>query len=100
MSDRNPGSYPVRVSVEYSKEANRLTTFFRLLMVIPHQIILYFVGIVAFIAMVALWLTIVVTGKRHEGMAGFLASYLRWTTRLNGYTFLLTDEYPPFSGDE
>ena len=100
MSDRSSGSYPVRVSVEYSKEASRLSTFFRLLLVIPHLLILYILGIVASIVMVVLWLTIVVTGKRHKGMADFIASYLRWSTRVNGYSYLLTDEYPPFTFDE
>ena len=38
--------------------------------------------------------------KRPEGLAKLLVSYLRWSTRDNAYVSLLTDEYPPFSGDE
>jgi Domain of unknown function (DUF4389) len=34
-----------------------------------------------------------------EGLRTFLVGVLRWSTRVNAYFYLLTDEYPPFSLD-
>ena len=98
--DEAAGQYPVRVQIDYSERGNRLTTFFRILLLIPHIIVLMLLGIVAQVVMLVLWVVIVITGKRPEGLAKILAYYLRWETRANAYSYLLTDEYPPFNGDE
>jgi hypothetical protein len=45
-------SYPVTFEVDYVERRNRLTTFFRLLLMIPVAIALYVFGIVAGIAIV------------------------------------------------
>ncbi len=98
--DAPAGQYPVRLQIDVSERGNRLTTLFRLLLAIPHIIVLYVIGIVAQILTILLWFVILITGKRPEGMTGFLVYVLRWSTRANAYLSLLTDEYPPFSGDE
>lgn len=33
-------------------------------------------------------------------MYEFISGYLRFSTRLNGYTYLVVDQYPPFDGGE
>ena len=98
--DGPAGQYPVRLQIDYSARGNRLTTFFRLLLAIPHLIVLSLLGMVAQIVLIMLWIVIIITGKRPEGLAKLLVYYLRWSTRYNAYVSLLTDEYPPFSGDE
>lgn len=98
--DGPSSQYPIRVEYDYAEPASRLKTFFIGLLVIPHWIALMFVGVAAWILFYWVWIVIVVTGKRPEGPARFLASYIRWNTRVNGYSMLLTDQYPPFSGDE
>ncbi len=91
-------SYPVRVSVVPSLDGrNRLTTFFRLFMIIPHIIVLYLVNIALSFALLAAWFVALFSGSVPEGLHNFLAGGVRWTTRVNGYYMLLTDEYPPFS---
>lgn len=95
--DANP-AYPVRLSVQGQIEGrNRLTVFFRLLMAIPHYLILgvlnYVIGVVVFVA----WLMALFTGSVAPGLHTFIAGYLRWTMRAQGYVLLVTDEYPPFS---
>ncbi len=92
--------YPARIQVDYSERGNRLTTFFRLLLTIPHFIALMVIGLVADIGTIVLWIVIIITGKRPDGLARFLVYYLRWSTRVNAYLSLLIDEYPPFNGDE
>ena len=91
--------YPITFGAIYPEKMSRLTTFFRLILGIPQYIVLYFVaiaaGVVAFIA----WWAILFTGKYPKGIFDFFVGYMRWMTRVSGYTYLLTDKYPPFSMD-
>jgi Domain of unknown function (DUF4389) len=93
-------SYPVTFEVDYVEQRNRLTTFFRLLMVIPVAIVLYVFGIVASIAIVIAWFAIVITGRYPQGLYDFVADYNRFLARVTAYAVLLTDAYPPFSGSD
>jgi hypothetical protein len=91
-------SYAVRMTGEGASEGrNRVTTFFRLFMIIPHAIVLYFVGIGILVVYVIAWFAALFTGSVPAGMHNFMAGGLRWGTRVNNYALLLTDEYPPFS---
>jgi hypothetical protein len=93
--------YPISYEVDPALEGrNRLTTFFRYIVSIPWAIVAYVYGIVAEIAAVIAWFAIVFTGKYPEGLYNFNAGYLRMVTRVNGFEYLLTDEWPPFGGDE
>ncbi|MCY3919835.1 MAG: DUF4389 domain-containing protein [Chloroflexi bacterium] len=92
--------YPVRLQIDLSERGNRLTTLFRLLLAIPHLIVLNVVGILVELLVIVLWVVIVITGRRPAGLAGILVYVLRWCTRVNAYLLLLTDHYPPFNGDE
>jgi hypothetical protein len=92
-------SYPITFGATYPEKMSRLTTFFRIILIIPQYIVLYFLtiaaGVVAFIA----WWAILFTGKYPKGMYDFSTGYMRWMTRVLGYLYLLTDKYPPFSMD-
>jgi hypothetical protein len=93
--------YPVSFDADPALEGrNRLTTFFRYLVAIPWLIVVGLYGIVAEICAVIAWFAIVFTGKYPEGLYNFNAGFLRASSRVNGFTYLLTDEYPPFGGEE
>lgn len=93
--------HPVAYSAQYQGEdRNRLTTFFRGLMVIPVMIVGFFYVIGAYIAAIIAWFAIVFTGNYPEGLYNFNAGYLRMISRVNGFQYLLTDDYPPFGGEE
>jgi len=96
VATEKPG-YPITVGVAYPEKLSRLSTFFRIILMIPQLFVLWFVGIVAFVLMFFAWWAILFTGKYPKGLFDFVAGYLRWSTRLNGYYYLLTDKYPPFS---
>ena len=83
---------------DYVEPRSRLTTFFRLFMVIPHAIVWYVWAIAAFFVVVAAWFAVVFTGRYPQGLYDFVAGFARYQTRWLGYAHLLTDEYPPFSG--
>lgn len=90
-------SYPVDITAIYPESSNRLTTFFRWLLAIPQLIVLYFLGMV----LSAVWLIhiviVVFTGKPNPEIFSFIVGVLRWQIRVNLYTQLITDVYPPFS---
>jgi Domain of unknown function (DUF4389) len=93
--------YPISYEVDPALEGrNRLTTFFRGLVIIPWQIVLTLYSIAAFFAVVIAWFAIVFTGRYPEGLYNFNAGFLRMATRVNGFYFLLNDEWPPFGGEE
>ena len=92
-------NYPITLEVEFPDKLSRLTTFFRCLLVIPQAIVLYFLGIAVGVIAFISWWAILFTGRYPKGLFDFVSGYLRWSTRVNGYSFFLTDKYPPFSMD-
>jgi len=91
-------AYPVRLLIEERVEGrNRLTTFFRILLAIPHWIVLYFLGLAAAVAAFLAWVAALVTGRVPHSLHDFIAGVMRWGARVNAYLYLLVDEYPPFS---
>ncbi len=93
----DPGGDPATLVVGPPTELSRLKVFFRFLLVIPQLFVLYFVGIAAVVLMFVAWFAVLFTGRWPEGMRDFVVGYNRWSTRVNAYFMLLTDEYPPFS---
>jgi hypothetical protein len=92
------GEYPVRFAVEYpEQERNLWSVGLRIIYVIPHIIVLFFLGIAWFITAVIAWFAILFTGDYPAGLYKFAVGYLRWTTRVDCYVLLMRDEYPPFS---
>jgi hypothetical protein len=95
------GEYPdVRTSfVPQYEDRNRVTVGFRLILVIPHFIVLAVLGIAAALV-VFVWVFVVLfTGRWTPGLRDFVVGVMRWNTRVSAYFLLLTDEYPPFSLD-
>jgi hypothetical protein len=90
--------YPVTLTVAFSERLSRLTTFFRLFMLIPQAFVFIFISIAGWFIVFLSWWAILFTAKYPEVFFNFVVWWLRWGTRLSGYAFLLTDKYPPFSG--
>jgi hypothetical protein len=111
-------SYPVLVAVEPAlANRNRLTTAFRLILAIPHIILVGGAGlglafregnatmaggeggllgaVAVFLAIVS-WFTIVFAGTHITGIRQFTLFYMRWRVRALAYLMLLEDAYPPF----
>jgi hypothetical protein len=93
--------YPISFEADAVLEGrSRLKTFFRGLLIIPWHIVATLYGIGAFLAAVIAWFAIVFTGRYPEGLYNFNAGFLRMATRVNGFYYLLNDEWPPFGGEE
>ena len=92
--------HPVTLIVDDDLRRTRITVFFRLLLAIPHRIWLMIWGCVAEIALVIAWVVALVTGRVPDGLHNFLASFLRYATRVSAYLLLLADPWPPFSNSQ
>lgn len=94
------GAYPARYAVGYpDTPRNKWSVGLRIVYVIPHAIVLFFLGIAWFVTAVIAWFAILFTGSYPEGLYQFAVGYLRWSLRVESYLLLLRDEYPPFSLD-
>lgn len=92
-----PGKYPVTYDVAYPEELSRWMIFVKWLLAIPHYIVLYLLFIGAFLAMIVAWFAILFTKQFPPSLFRFLVGVGRWQYRVNAYTNLMRDEYPPFS---
>lgn len=114
--------HPVDVRIPpQTEERNRLTTGFRLVLAIPHLLLVGapaafafswsagpdgarnlewtgagVLGAVAAVCALIAWFAIVFGGRYPEGLRNLALMYLRWRVRAVAYTALLRDEYPPF----
>jgi hypothetical protein len=92
-------SHPIGLIVTDDLRRNRLTVFFRLILAIPHFIWLSLWGFVVEVILLFAWLIAVFAGRLPDGLHNFLASFLRYSTRVNAYVLLLADPWPPFTSD-
>jgi hypothetical protein len=103
MDDRYPSTdehQSVHLDYRYPDAAvdlNRWLPLVKWFLAIPHYIVLFFLQIGAFVAVVVAWFAILFTGAYPRGLFDFVEGVLRWHTRVTAYALLLvTDAYPPF----
>jgi uncharacterized protein DUF4389 len=90
--------HPIRVAVGDDLERSRLTVFFRLLLAIPHVVVLVLWGVLVVLLALVGWIAALVTGRLPGGLHRFFVSFLRYATRVTGYVGLLSNPFPPFGG--
>lgn len=72
----------------------------RMLLVIPHLIVLYFLALaVAFLNLIT-WAPVLVNGRYADWAYRIVGGSLRWQNRISCYVLLMTGPYPPFSLDD
>jgi hypothetical protein len=76
---------------------DRLSVGFRLIIGIPHFIVLAILLVCWWVTSFIAWVAILLTGSYPQGLYDFGAGVLRWLLRVEAYMLLLVDEYPPFS---
>jgi hypothetical protein len=90
-------SYPASVEVVDPGPRDRVSVAFRLILAIPHFIVLAFVMLAWCVTTIVAWFAILFTGEYPAGLYEFGVGSLRWLIRFQAYLLLLVDEYPPFS---
>jgi hypothetical protein len=93
-------AYPARFDARRQDEYHRFLPLVKWLLAFPHYVVLFFLGIGALLAIIASWFAVLITGTYPRGLFDFVRGVFRWSYRVTGYVYLLTDEYPPFSLDE
>jgi hypothetical protein len=89
--------YPVRVRFRYPEAGiSRWRPFFQWILAIPHWFVLSFVGIAVYFVAIIGFFAILFTRQWPPGLWNFMVGFFRWQTRVIGYVFLMTEEYPPF----
>jgi hypothetical protein len=95
-SSRISDQQPVLVAAVGPARQSRATVAFRIILVIPHLVVLYFLAVAASVVAFIGWFGALFTGRLPDFAAAYLAGYVRWYCRVAAYLLLLTDEYPPF----
>ena len=91
--------YPASLEIVDPAARDRLTVAFRIILGIPHFIILFFLLFAWWLTAIVAWIAIVIFGDYPEGLYNFGVGCLRWMLRVESYVLLLVDQYPPFSLD-
>jgi hypothetical protein len=104
LTDRYPSTVDeqsVHLEIDYpdvERDLNRWLPLVKWLLAIPHYVVLFFLWIGVFVAVVIAWFAILITGRYPRALFDFVVGVGRWTLRVAAYAFLLvTDRYPPFS---
>ncbi len=93
-------AYPVRINfAPRAAKQSRLKTLFRIILLVPLFIVAYAVAAISGGVTLVAWMTIVFRGYQPAAIHNVLAWLNGWTTRVNAYSMLMRDEYPPV-GDE
>jgi hypothetical protein len=90
--------HPVRIVVTDDLERPRLTVVFRLFLVIPHLIWLMLWSIAAFFAVIAAWVSGLVTGRIPLALHRYLAAYVRYATHVIAFLYVVGRRFPGFTG--
>jgi len=103
MDDRYPATdeeQGVRLGYSYpdvETDLGRGMPLVKWLLAIPHYVVLFFLDIGVFFAVIAAWFAILFTGRYPRGLFDYVEGVMRWHNRVVGYAFaLVTDDYPPF----
>jgi hypothetical protein len=88
--------HPIRLRVTDDLRRTRLTVFFRLLLAIPHLVWQALIGVVVLLTAIGNWFATLFAGRSPAGVHSFLAGYLRYTTHVTAYVWLIADPYPGF----
>jgi hypothetical protein len=91
----------VHLEIDYpdvEQDLNRWLPLVKWFLAIPHFIVLFFLAIGAFFAVIIAWFAILFTGRYPRGLFDYVVGVGRWALRVEAYAVLMvTDRYPPFS---
>jgi hypothetical protein len=91
-------AYPASLTfLDVERPRKRLTVGFRLILIIPHAIVIGVLSVAWWVTSFVSWFAILITGNYPQGLYDFGVGVLRWFIRVEAYLLLLVDEYPPFS---
>jgi hypothetical protein len=102
LTDRLPNQDPketLRFEITPAGEPSAGAVLLRIILAIPHAIVLALLGIVAGILIIIAAIMVLAQEKYPAGIFDFLRAYERWNARVFGYMAGFAQEYPPFAFD-
>jgi hypothetical protein len=92
--------YPTAIEVrEPAQPRDSASIALRLILVLPHFVLLFFLLLGWLVTTVIAWFAILFTKSYPPSLYPFGVGVMRWALRVEAYLLLLVDEYPPFSLD-
>jgi uncharacterized protein DUF4389 len=98
VTPRDEPPHPVRVTVADDLRRSRVLVLFRIPLAVPHVAWLVLWSVPAFVAIFLNWLSALVIGRSPRPFHRFLSAYLRYTTHLYAFLFLVGNPFPGFVG--
>jgi hypothetical protein len=95
--------YPITIRFDEGVRINRLWgipilgILVRGILLIPHFIVLWFLGILVGFLAIVLWIPVLFLGRQADLMYTLVGGTTRWWLRVVAYLMLMVDRYPPFS---
>ncbi len=77
---------------------SRLSVFFRLLLAVPHIVWLILWTVLALLAAIANWFVTLFMGRPAVPLARFLSAFIRYSTHVNAFLWLIANPFPGFVG--
>lgn len=97
------GGQPVQVLIDRDQSINRLWgiplfgMLVRWVLLIPHLLILWILGVLVAISALVSWIPILFLGRLPDTFVDLYVLTYRWTVRVGAYAVLMVEPYPPFS---
>jgi Domain of unknown function (DUF4389) len=97
MGYQDPGGDAAWFEVRPPEKLSRLAVLFRITLVIPQLIALFFLSIALYVAGIIAFFVVIFTARWPRGLSDFVVGVNRWIFRVNAWFYLLADPYPPFA---
>jgi hypothetical protein len=82
------------------QDLNRWYPLIKWFLVIPHYLVLIFLGLAAVMTVIVAWFAILFTGESPRGLFDYVVGVMRWGLRVEAYAIkMVTDQYQPFRLD-
>jgi hypothetical protein len=91
-------AHPIRLVVADDLRRSRVTVFFRLLLAIPHFVVLTLWSFVMTVLAVVNWFAALFGGRLPDRLHELTERFVRYLTHVYAYVHLVADPFPPFAG--
>ena len=88
---------PILTVLPERQKQRRWTVLLRFFLALPLTVVVFFVEIATFVCVFLGWFAALATGRAPGFVRTMVTVLLRMLLRLEAYTFLLTDRFPPFA---
>ena len=98
----DPPDHPIRAALDRGEPQNqrggspRVGIVARAILIIPHAIVLWLLGLGAGLVFLVSWFPVLVNGRQADSIVRYLTDTYRYGLRVAAYVTLMTGQYPPF----